>query len=323
MAAKQRHSTKASISLQRARATIEGCERVGDLHRQGHAWVQRRWLPALRRLSDARARGDRRLAAGGYQLLGDVHDLNGAPRAAIRAYQRSLKADSSRALSWRAIGSMLDNLGEFQRARHAFLRAARLAPDDELLATDIERVEWALHQGCPVLFEPGSLALEVSEALAAGRHGRASELLARKRSLAARRLRARLHGVRGEAEGVERQWTAIAAARRKVQFQPADWYYAFQGAAGDDPRLWRLMLWKVRRKLDGGSFSYPASLWDLDATPAKRFELFARFELARCEGDVEALLGLAASHPSWREPGELVLRLRAGRRGDNVRTLRA
>ena len=42
---------------------------------------------------------------------------------------------------------------------------------------------------------------------------------------------------------------------------------------------------------------------------AKRFELYARFELARCQQDVAALLALAGKHPSWREPGEAALRL--------------
>jgi hypothetical protein len=296
-------------TLVQARSLIDGCRTIGDVLGQGHHWVQRTYLPALRRLAKARNRADRRTGAHGYELLGGLQDLNGAPRAAIRAYQRSLQLQPKSARPWRFIACMLENLGHFQRARHALLRAEAFNPDDGLVTADLERIDWALYHPCPVLFEEGSVPLEVSEAIAAGRYTKAHELLGRKRSIRARQLRARIHGARGEVDDVVRQWTIIANGKGRVHPQHADWFYAFQGPAGDDPRLWRVLLWKIRPKLDGGSFNYSETLWDIDVPMAKRFELHSRCELARCEGDVEALLALAAKYPTWREPGQLALKL--------------
>lgn len=302
-------SKRSPPTLTQARGLVAGCQVVGHVLGPGHHWVQRSFLPALRRLAKARSRTDRRVGARGYELLGGVHDLNGAPRAAIRAYQRSLQLQPNSARSWRAIACMLENLGHYQRARHALLRAQALDPEDGLVGADLERIDWALYHPCPVLFEEGSVALEANEALAAGRYRKAQELLGRRRTIRIRQLRARIHGARGEVDGVVKQWTAIGSGKGRLQLQHADWFYALQGPAAEDARLWRVMLWKIRPKLDGGSFNYSESLWDIDVPTAKRFELHSRCELARCEDDLEALLALAGKYPTWREPGQLALKL--------------
>jgi len=304
-----RTAARTPPTLTAARGLVGGCRIVGDVLGPGHHWVQRSYLPALRRLAKARSRADRSLGARGYELLGGVHDLNGAPRAAIRAYQRCLQLQPDSARAWRAIACMLENLGHYQRARHGLLRAQALDPNDGLATADLERIDWALYHPCPVLYEEGSLALEVNEALAAGRYNQARELLGRRRTIRVRQMRARIHGARGEVDELVKQWTAIGNAKGRLQLQHADWFYALQGPAVDDPRLWRVMLWKIRPKLDGGSFNYSESLWDVDVAMAKRFELHARGELARCEGDLEALLALASKYPTWREPGQHALKL--------------
>jgi hypothetical protein len=204
---------------------------------------------------------------------------------------------------------MLDNMGEFSRARHALQRACSLAPKDELLRGDLERVEWAMLNDCPVLFEEGNPIWEASEDLASDEPGAALARLARKRSLRARQMRARVYGAQGEVELAVAEWRAIADGDARVHLQHADWYYTFQGPVADAPELWRLMLWKVRRRIDGGAVSLPPTLDELDVSEEKRFELFVRYQLARTEGNVSALLGLASRYPTWREPGEAALRL--------------
>jgi tetratricopeptide (TPR) repeat protein len=296
-------------TLSRARTVLRLFDSLPVVHRQGQAWVEQRYLPCIRKLEQAPRAADRRLAARGWAVLGEVHDLNGAPRAAVRAYQRSVRLDPRRAATWRAVGCLLDHMGEFQRARHALMRAVSLDRDDELAAGDLERVEWALLHGCPVLYDHKSLSWRASEALAAGRYRRALALLARPRTVRARQVRARIHSARGDVEQVLCEWTAVTSMNGRVQLAHADWYYTLRGAAADDARFWRLMLWQVRPKLEGGCFHYSPSLEDLELADTKRFELFARFELARCEGDVRSLLALAGRYPSWREPGEVALQL--------------
>ena len=301
------------LSLARARALTERYQVLGDLHRQGHHWVQAHFLAALRRLEGASRKTDRGRAALGWILMGHLHDLNGTPRAAIRAYQRALRVSPGAVAAWNGVGCMLDNMGHYQRARHALARAAKLAPDDEDVAAHLERVEWSLLNPCPVLYDTRSVLWHAAEALAAGRPNEAMALVARKRSARARQQRARIHGSMGNALAAVAEWSRIGSQGDRVQLQHADWYYLLRGPAADEPTLWKLMLWQIRGKLEGGAYHYPPSLAELDVTEEKRFELYVRYELARCEGDVATLVALAGNHPSWREPGETALRLGTGK----------
>jgi tetratricopeptide (TPR) repeat protein len=246
-------------------------------------------------------------------LLGDLHDLNGAPRAAVRDYQRCLRLNPASSAAWRELGGMWEDMGEFKRARRALRRAQHCVPDDEDVAADIERVEWALFNPCPVLYDPDSVLWQANEALAAGRPNVALTLLGRRRKIPMRRARARIHATRGDLDGVLREWRAIAKASGAVQFGQADWYYLLHAPLSESAELWRLMLWQIRARLEGGTFHYPAALWELDVRTSKRFELYARFRLARAEGDLDTLLSLARRVPEWREPGELALALHTAR----------
>ncbi len=303
---------RATPTQHAARSLLVTHASMSKLHRRGHEWVETYWRPAVRKLERSARSGDVRLAADAWSVLGDLYDLNGTPRAALAAYRRSIKLRPNISETWHAIGATLDNMGELRRARHALLRARALAPDDELLAGDLERVEWAMFNRYPVLYEQHNHNWHAAEALAAGHHGKALRLLARKRGARARQIRAQVHAARGDVAGVLREWGAIGELAGKIQLLHADWYYTLRSRAADDPALWRLMLWKVRNKLDGGAFHYSPTLTELELSHAKRFELYVRFELARCERDVPALLALAGKYPSWREPGETALRIDSG-----------
>ena len=61
---------------------------------RGYQWNYQWFFPALKCLSRSSLRLDRLLAAVGHYVLGDVHDFNGAPLAAVRAYRRSREPGS-------------------------------------------------------------------------------------------------------------------------------------------------------------------------------------------------------------------------------------
>ena len=292
-----------------ARVILSRLTTTGAVHRKGHHWVTAHFVPAVAKLSDSRRKADQRMAAQAWSLLGDVHDLNGTPKAALRAFRRSIKLAPREAATWHAIGCVLDNMGELKRARHALLRAAKLSPDDSMLAGDIERVEWALFNPYPALYEQRNVLWHAAEALAAGHHKKALSLLSRRRKARARQIRARVHASRDNKSAVLDEWTAIGDLAGNIQLTHADWYYTLRSPAADNAALWRLMLWKIRTKIDGGAFHYSPTLSELDLRDTKRFELYVRFELARCENNVAALVAMAGKYPTWREPGETALRL--------------
>jgi hypothetical protein len=266
-------------------------------------------LPHVAKLAASSRKSDRHLAARVHHLVGDVHDLNGAPLAAMASYQRALALHPRRARSWGAIACMLENMGELGRARAACRRALKLAPGEVVLAADLERMEWATFHPYPVLYERGNRRWAVSEALATDRLRRALGLVGTGKSNAECQLRAQVFGALGDAGAVIHEWQTIARGRGRVELGRADWFYSFQGRAGGEPALWRLLLWIIRPRLAGGAFPYSPSLWNIDVSDQKRFELYARLELAKSEGDVAALLALAGRYPRWREPGEMALRL--------------
>ncbi|HZO12046.1 MAG TPA: tetratricopeptide repeat protein [Polyangiaceae bacterium] len=301
------------INLPRARTVVRLHDRLGRLHHRGHSWVKQAYLPCLDRLEKAVSHADKRLAAHGWRELGRVHDLNGTPRAAMRAYQRWLALEPESVEAWRAIAALHESMGEYDRANLALKRADRIAPAHGGVLGDVERVLWLWSEKYPPIYDARSIAWRIGEEIAAGRGTRALQLLTRKRAAAFRQLRARVYGARNDADQVLAEWQAIADTARRIQIQHADWYYAFQGAAADDARLWRLLLWKVRPKLETGGFFCSQSLMELDVSEIKRFELLVRFRLARVERDVAALLALAGNYPSWRDPGEAALRMVQGR----------
>jgi tetratricopeptide (TPR) repeat protein len=297
------------IDLARARSLVRVHDRPGRLHHRGYEWVRTRFLPCLRRLEQAVRASDRRLAAQGWRELGRAHDLNGTPRAAMRAYQRWLALEPTSVDAWRAIAAMHEAMGEYSRARLALLYARRIDPNHEGAALELERVLWLSLEKFPSIYEARSVAWRAREELAAGRGARALRLLARRRAPQYRQLRARVFGARGDVERLLGEWRAIANGKEGIRLQFADWFYTFQGKAGEDPRLWRLLLWQVRPKLETTGFYTSPTLGELGVSELKRYELHVRFQLACAEEDVSALLALARSYPSWREPGEAALRL--------------
>lgn len=288
---------------------VERHASLSTIHRRGFRWFDETYRPALERLERSKQLALRRVAAFGWHRVGDLHELHGAPRAAVRAFLRSLRIDAEDPDGWHALGAAYAAAGSYRRARYAILRGLSLAPDDELMQSDLDGVELAMLHEMPGVYDSDDPVWHAQEHLAAGRLDEALQKLRRRRSARARQVLARVHAARGDQRGVLRQWEGVARGGAKVRLEHADWFYVFNGPPGNDPDLWRLMLWKVRHRIEGGAVSFSSTLAELEVPEAKRFELLARCELARCERDVPALLALAGRYPTWREPGEAVLRI--------------
>jgi hypothetical protein len=112
-----------TLTLAQARRIVRSTSRGGiaRVHGKGCAWFRSRLLPALRILErTTRTREDRRWLSGAYYVVGDIHDFNHAPRAAIAAYRKSLRFAPEQAAAWREIGGMLGHMGDHARARRAY-----------------------------------------------------------------------------------------------------------------------------------------------------------------------------------------------------------
>ena len=156
---------------------------TAGVHPRGEAWLRHELLPALATLS--KKYNDFSILLPGWALVGEVCELIDAPRAAARAYGRSLR--------------YMPGSVELHAAREAAREAARTAP-------------------------PGPIT-EAAELLAAGRGDAALAKVARLRTTGGVLARARAHGARGDVEGALTAWESLARTTGPVRLELADWFY--------------------------------------------------------------------------------------------------
>lgn len=161
-------------------------DETAGVHPLGHAWLRARVLPAIAALERGeRTSADTTLLAAAWTLVGEVHELVDAPRAAAAAYTRALRhAPADREL--RALRS------------EARVAASRMRRD---------------------------AVSESAELLASGRSKRALAELTALRSARGLMARARAHGALGDAARVIATYEALAKTRGALRLELADWFY--------------------------------------------------------------------------------------------------
>jgi tetratricopeptide (TPR) repeat protein len=258
------------------------------------------------------------LLSGAYYVVGDIHDFNHAPRAAISAYRRSLRFDPSEAAAWREIGGMLEWMGHHNRARTALRRALALAPDDEYAQSDLRYLDQA---GADARFREGDPVWEVDELLARGRLDDAWTSAHGVRGVHGLLCAARVLGARGHDGAVLRVWDRIVRSRSPVELSSGDWFFLPE-TVFEAPEFW-CGLWKLGRRLKAGVFVSSDTL--IHALPKARAghrslkdgttyqRLMIRYNLARTRDDIASLRRLLRGYPTWKEPREVLKRLEARR----------
>jgi tetratricopeptide (TPR) repeat protein len=258
------------------------------------------------------------LLSGAYYVVGDIHDFNGAPRAAISAYRRSLRFDPGEAAAWREIGGMLDRMGYRTRARSAVRRALALAPDDEYAKSDLQHLE---PENADALFREGDPVWEADEMLARGRVEDAWPAVDGVRGVRGMLCAARVLGARGDDGAVLRVWARIVRSGSPVELSSADWFFLPE-TVFESPTFWS-GLWHLGARLKAGVFVSSDTLIQAFArAPTGRRSLkdgvtqqrlMIRYNLARTRDDVPSLCSLLRRYPTWKEPREVLQRLEAQR----------
>jgi len=269
---------------------------IAWIYGQGYGWVRDVFTPAVRRLETSREWNDRVLASGGRYCLGDVHDFNHAPLAAIREYRRSLRDWPENGAAWREIGSMLEFMGRNAEATRAMRKAVEIDPEDRYASGDLECA--VLYQRTPPFYVKGDSLGRARELIASRRTAAALQLLSSHNSVAASQVRSRAFGMLGDGVSVLREWESIAAATGPVELDSADRFF-LPRPLHDDPRWWQV-LWRVRRRDDHGSWNLPESSYG-HGTLRARIELHLRHHLARTRRDAPALAAIARRHPWFVE----------------------
>jgi tetratricopeptide (TPR) repeat protein len=311
-----------TLSLVQARRIVRSTARGGiaRAHGKGFAWLRSRLLPALRILERAaKTRKERLWLSGAYYVLGDIHDFNHAPRAAIVAYRKSLRLDPRQAAAWREIGGMLRDMGHRAGARGALRRAVALDPEDAHAKSDLAYLDQL--QGSASLFRQGDHVWEADELLARGKRDDAWKLVRGARGPRGLLCAARILGACGDSEGVMGTWDRIVRARGPVDLRYGDWFF-LPRAVFEAPAFWSA-LWKLGGRLETCVFVTSGTLWYArpkrpkarsramsSGDSVKGYQrLMIRYNLARTRGDVGSLRALLQRYPTWKEPRDVLARL--------------
>ncbi len=296
---------RSSQSLEEARRVVRQVEGLADVYDRGYHWVHRTFEPAVCRLGTARGRADRSLAGYGHYLLGDVHDLNDAPRAAIREYQNCLALEPGEAAAWREIGTCYQEMGNHTLSRRALRRSLALDPQEEIAKCEMSLLE---EHGATSSYVDDDRVWQAAEHLARARFKAALKSLGAGRTTAVRLQRARVLGAMGDTEGVMEEWRRIDAeltvprgtfrqARRSTrggELRGGDWFFLPE-ALWDDRTFWSQQ-WRLRGRLFASS--HPPRCGDSD-------DFFApiaaklRFHLARTKHSSRAAMQLSNRYPKW------------------------
>lgn len=307
-------------SLRDARRIVDRWTRRGIawIYGQGFDWIHRVFTPCVRVLEQHGRPSDRLLASEGRYYLGDVHDFNGAPLAAIREYRRAVRNWPGQGAAWREIGSMQERIGLLSAALRSVRKAVRIDPQDQCAIGDLKALEEAnKHPPGKCLYLRSDPLWRARELIDAGRPHAALRLLRDRRDTRSRQVRARAHGRLGDAASFASEWTAIASGRGPVTLESPDHFY-LPTALCHDPRWWEL-LWRLRRRVANGHWNLPESffshaVWWRRATRLGRIELHLRYNLARTRRDTTALSAIVRRHPWFTEARRELRRLRHSRR---------
>jgi tetratricopeptide (TPR) repeat protein len=295
--------------------------RLGRTYDRGCYWFWSHFVPAVDRVAASRAQRDPLLAADGYFYIGDVHDINHAPRAALRAYRKAVRLNPDFGEAWREIGLQLGAIGDYRGEVRALRKAMRVGVDDpEECAQDLryalENVEQPMEPYChadgSTDGEPAP-AWEVWELLAEQSANEALEVLKRRRSVRVRQLRAAAYGALGDTERQLQEWEAIGRGRGWVLLGYRDWFFLTK-ASWNSPRFWRALRAAGRRFCQIGPKQHDGLFREIpdrrsEAAYDRRRRLVVRYHIARTTGNANAARKLADQYPKWTEIQRLAKRL--------------
>ncbi len=302
---------------------------VSWLIASGFRRFRNEFLPAVAELErTAQTRSDRILLSDTWYVIGDIHDFNQAPRAALRAYRRSIRWDPSNAGAHRELGGMLENIGQYASGVRALERAVELWPEDGFSRIDLESARTNASAHLPPLYRSSDWTWHVRELIAAGRFKQAISAIGNRKSVLAHQYLACCHGALNNPDGVVHEWKTIARLNGSIALEHVDWFYAAD-AAFDRADFWQALLDCGNRfwHKDAGSPSY--GIWIVLPSPYEstvvtnrewnspkyrkwvetKRRLHCQFHLARTLPDPALASKIAKRFPKWRKAVTLSKRL--------------
>ena len=287
---------------------------IADVRSHGYIWFRNIYCAYISDLEKTGQKKDYPLLADSYYMVGDVHDFNDGPKAAIKAYRKSFALDSRCTGALREIGNMYSNIGDYKKALYFLKKSLRLEPRDEYTKMDYEITLDESKYKSRALYEKNDICWQAREMLAQDKPEIALRLLKHKRTILAYQIIANAYAMLDYLEGVLEQWRIITKSRGMIEMRFADWFY-IEDCVWDSLEFWELLAYCARQK----RFDY--SIWpmfkSLDKViphPLKRRRsnadrsrclqrvyLLTQYHVARLSHDYSFANKLAQRFPKWPE----------------------
>ena len=287
-------------------------EGILEVHARGYEFLRDELIPALE-VADDGSIEQAELVSDGWYLVGDIHDFNDAPLAAIAAYERSAKADPDSAAPHREMAGAFSRLGRHAEALNAIHQAMDLDPAVPHGLSDLEDIQNAADGKGPSEHVGGDPMWESAESLAGFDPKAALKLVAELATLEGIQMRSRCHGALDQASKFLDAWNEIAEMDGPIELGYADWFY-MPDEAIDDLRFWRLLL-SVHDRMEPGVFLHPPEEVrnsHRSLTGPESEKLYMEYSIERLDGNIDGLKAILRKYPEWSEIKDDIRELQGG-----------
>lgn len=188
-------------------------------------WLKEKYIPAVACLEKGNYKKDHELLSDCYYMLGDIHDFNGCPKAAIKAYQKSLRYNPQYSYSIRELASMNHNIGNYQKAVSLITKAVKLHPEDKYSQMDYNIIVNSAQDDKP-LYQQDDICWQARELLAREKPKQALKLLQSNSTIDALKTKTCILLIMNENTAALDQFSKLTKTTGLIEFTHFDWFYS-------------------------------------------------------------------------------------------------
>lgn len=287
-------------------------EGILEAHARGYEFLRDEVVPALE-VADDGSLEQADVVSDGWYVVGDIHDFNDAPLAAIAAYERSANADPESAAPHRELAGTYSRLGRHAEALDAIHEAMDIDPAVPHGLSDLEAIQNAADAQSASQHVEADPLWEAAEFLASFDPNAALKRVAKLSTLEGIQMRSRCHGALGQASEFLAAWNDIAALDGPIELAYADWFYMPDDAI-DDIRFWRLLL-NAHDRMEPGVFLHPPQEVrnaHRALTGPESEKLYMEYSVERLDGNIDGLKAILRKYPEWTEIKDDIRELQGG-----------
>ncbi|MCI5209044.1 MAG: hypothetical protein D3910_09665 [Candidatus Electrothrix sp. ATG2] len=247
------------------------------------------------------------LLSDAYYLLGDIHDFNEAPLAAIKAYKKSIEVYDN-GYSWRELGGMYGNIGEIEKALSCLRKAIDLEPDDKYTQMDLRFFE---ETDDTRIYDDGDPYWEAREFLAVNQYEKFYGVIAPKKGLKKVLYKCLALGAQNKEDQYVQCIGQLQNFEKKFRFAWCNWFYR-PANIEENALYWQILISLYPRLKSGVGLSHDSLAENYifsfknqdklrEGMEPEHVRLMFQYNLYRCQGDIGKLQELSVHYPLWKE----------------------